>query len=213
MHSHTRVHSLNRSESYLQPGGNPCLISGLYIWGAFVVVVIMTIRWWPLGVRTSQTKHQRSSSSSTSSWHPGVAHAALAQKAARRYNFKARASGVSALDAMKSGSAVGGEKRERGKSGLGNQEKSHEDVSPLSHMTSGIQWQAMEAHKKLYCRVVNCPPRTHKKGNLDCSNSLNASERRRVAAASCMLDDAAFEWWMALFASPRLPGKETNVIM
>lgn len=51
---------------------------------------------------------------------------------------------------------------ERGKNGLGNQEKSHEDVSPLSHMTSGIQWQAMEAHKKLYCRVVNCP-RTQKR--------------------------------------------------
>lgn len=46
-------------------------------------------------------------------------------------------------------------REQRGKSRLGNQEKSHEDVS-LSHMTSGIQWQAMEAHKKgllLSCKL------------------------------------------------------------
>lgn len=46
-------------------------------------------------------------------------------------------------------------REQRGESRLGNQEKSHEDVS-LSHMTSGIQWQAMEAHKKgllLSCKL------------------------------------------------------------
>lgn len=53
------------------------------------------------------------------------------------------------------------------KNRLGNQEKSHEDVC-LSHMTSGIQWQAMEAHKKVYYQVVNCPLT---KRNFDCSSS------------------------------------------
>lgn len=60
--------------------------------------------------------------------------------------------GVSVLNSI--GSECSGENR------LGNQEKSHGDVC-LSHMTSGIQWQAMEAHKKVYYQVVNCP--SHKK--------------------------------------------------
>lgn len=59
---------------------------------------------------------------------------------------------------------------QREKSRLGNQEKSHEEAS-LSHMTSGIQWQAMEAHKKGL--LLSCKFYPHKKKkNFDCSKSL-----------------------------------------
>lgn len=57
--THTRTHALHGSEAYLQPGGNPCLISELYQRRAFTIIMIIIVSitgWWPLGVRTSQTK-------------------------------------------------------------------------------------------------------------------------------------------------------------
>ena len=66
--------------------------------------------------------------------------------------------GLNAIDSECSGKKIAWEIRKRAMKTI-----------RLSHMTSGIQWQAMQAHKKVYYRVVNCPPRT--KRNFDCSNS------------------------------------------
>lgn len=98
-------------------------------------------------------------------------------------------------------------REQRGESRLGNQEKSHEDVS-LSHMTSGIQWQAMEAHKKgllLSCKLYphrkeefrlqlfsahdNETPSCHEEKNQKASSSprLSISKKQKKCWRDCTL--------------------------
>lgn len=96
-----------------------------------------------------------------SSCHPGRMSRAVPQICADRTFMKRMTGnflrepwriGLGAIDAECSGK----------KNRQGNQEKSHEDVC-LTHMTSGIQWQAMEAHKKGLLGLPSCKLSSHKK--------------------------------------------------